>query len=143
MQSQKMEALGTLAGGIAHDFNNILASVMGYTELAIQKGEMGDEIGHDLAQVLKSAERAKALVRQILTFSRKMEPELKPLDLNREILHYIDLLKSLMPKMVSIQTRLAERPAPGHGRRQPAGTGRGKPVHQRQRRHAPGRQSGG
>ena len=77
-QSQKMEAIGTLAGGIAHDFNNILAAIFGYTELALEE-DNPEKRRQDLEQVLSGAERAKQLVKQILTFSRRTEQELQPL----------------------------------------------------------------
>lgn len=104
--SQKMESLGTLAGGIAHDFNNILGAVMGYSELAlervIEQGDNTDEIGH----VLHAAERAKKLVRQILTFGRKMTSERDLLDFNYEITRGIELLRNLIPKMIDLTVNL-------------------------------------
>ena len=73
LQAQKMEAIGTLAGGIAHDFNNILSSIFGYTQLAkLQVTEPENAIRH-IDQILKAAQRASALVQQILTFSRQTE----------------------------------------------------------------------
>ena len=73
-QSQKMEAIGTLAGGIAHDFNNILSAVIGFTELAISDVEEGSQPEENLRQVLIAGHRAKDLVRQILTFSLQRKP---------------------------------------------------------------------
>ncbi len=108
LQSQKMEALGTLAGGIAHDFNNILASVMGYSELGLAKRQAGEDCQKELDEVLKAAERAKRLVRQILTFSRKMDSELRLVDLNQEIRRTLDLLANILPKMVTIRAELGE-----------------------------------
>ncbi|MCD6534429.1 MAG: PAS domain S-box protein, partial [Deltaproteobacteria bacterium] len=70
-QSQKMEAIGTLAGGIAHDFNNILTSILGFSELVLLDLPDGSNAKKDIAQVLTSGQRAKELVKQILTFSRK------------------------------------------------------------------------
>ena len=72
-QAQKMEAIGTLAGGIAHDFNNLLTAIMGYSELAHHKIQCDEKCLTELDQVMKTTERARDLVRQILTFSRKME----------------------------------------------------------------------
>ena len=81
-QSQKMESLGTLAGGIAHDFNNLLAIVQGYAEAGLMR-ESGDErLRNFLREIHTAARRATGLVRQILTFSRKTEIQLGPVDLN-------------------------------------------------------------
>jgi PAS domain S-box-containing protein len=80
-QAQKMEAIGTLAGGIAHDFNNILTPIIGYTEMGLLTAAPGDPIRADLDEILKASHRAKELVKQILTFSRQTELEVKPLRL--------------------------------------------------------------
>ena len=77
-QSQKMEALGTLAGGIAHDFNNILSGIFGYTELSLLvEGNPGSTTEY-LKQIMKAAERARDITSRILTFSRKTNVELRP-----------------------------------------------------------------
>jgi PAS domain S-box-containing protein len=107
-QSQKMEALGTLAGGIAHDFNNILGAVLGYAELARDAAAEGQPLGEELGQIMDAAERARELVRQILTFSRKVEAELKPLDLNAEARRAAELLRHTLPREIELETRLAE-----------------------------------
>ncbi len=80
-QAQKMEAIGTLAGGIAHDFNNILTPIIGYTEMAMMTLPPEDPIQTNLDEVLKASHRAKELVKQILTFSRQSEHEVKPIRL--------------------------------------------------------------
>jgi PAS domain S-box-containing protein len=109
-QSQKMEAIGTLAGGIAHDFNNILAAIIGYGEMAHEDALSGRVDPSDLKQILNSAQRAKELVRQILAFSRKREADLQALDLNQIVRGTQAILERTMPKMISIQTRLAPGP---------------------------------
>ena len=76
-QAQKMEAMVTLAGGIAPDFNNILSAIIGYTELAMTQIGVGSSVLSRLQEVLRAGYRAKNLVRQILTFSRKMNQERK------------------------------------------------------------------
>jgi PAS domain S-box-containing protein len=81
-QSQKMEAIGTLAGGIAHDFNNILGVIFGFTELSQPLVEGNSTLEGNLAQIYKAAERARDLVRQILAFSRKTEVVVRPLQIH-------------------------------------------------------------
>lgn len=105
--AQKMEAVGTLAGGIAHDFNNILAMVMGYGELAMDKARQGTDNSDDVGQIVKAAERARKLVQQILTFSRRSEIDLKPLDLNECVIRSVRMLEHTIPKMIEIQMKLA------------------------------------
>ena len=106
--AQRMEALGTLAGGIAHDFNNILAAIMGFSELALDRAEVGEPSPEELKHILSSAERAKDLVIQILTFSRKVKSELKPIDLNDVVCQIERMLARTLPRMVEIETQLTE-----------------------------------
>ena len=73
-----MEAIGTLAGGIAHDFNNILSAIFGYAELAREDVNDPAVLQKDLDGILTSAHRAKELVKQILTFSKKKHPAARP-----------------------------------------------------------------
>ncbi len=105
-QAQKMEAIGTLAGGIAHDFNNILGAVIGYTELAQKNCRLGRQPGDELEQVLKAAERARNLVRQILTFSRKAEADLQALDLNKSVRETMQMLAHSLPKEIALEAQL-------------------------------------
>ncbi|MEW5911570.1 MAG: MASE3 domain-containing protein [Thermodesulfobacteriota bacterium] len=105
-QAQKMEAVGTLAGGIAHDFNNILAAILGFAEIARDEAQEGQVNPEDLAQIINSAQRAKVLVQQILAFSRKTEPDLRPLNLNHVVQGTEAILQRTLPKMVSIETHL-------------------------------------
>ncbi|MCF8033579.1 MAG: response regulator [Desulfarculaceae bacterium] len=106
-QSQKMEAVGTLAGGIAHDFNNILSVMMGYAELALDDARKGLVSPGDLEEVINSAKRAKGLIKQILTFSHRMEPEFKPLEINKEVVMVANLLRSTLPKMIQVHLSLS------------------------------------
>ncbi len=114
LHAQKMEAIGILAGGIAHDFNNILGAIIGFSQMALMDAENGISKPHDLKQILKSAERAKHLVKQILTFSRRITPELSSQQLNQIILQTVTLLERTLPKMVSIQTDLSSDLPPIH-----------------------------
>jgi two-component system cell cycle sensor histidine kinase/response regulator CckA len=108
-RSEKMEAIGTMAGGIAHDFNNILGAITGYSELALDGFERdGKQAANDLRQVLSAAERAKVLIRQILTFSREVEPDLKPLDLNSVVEQSLAILEHTLPKMIEIRIENCE-----------------------------------
>jgi PAS domain S-box-containing protein len=105
-QSQKLEAIGTLAGGIAHDFNNILGSIYGYTELAMDDTDPQSETFDFLDQVLRSAQRAKELVRQILTFSRKSQEERRPVPLVEIVKEEARLLRSTLPATIEIQKNI-------------------------------------
>jgi PAS domain S-box-containing protein len=110
-QAQKMEAIGTLAGGIAHDFNNLLQVISGYAQLLLWGKSDRDPGHHELEGIQKAVQRAAQLIRQLLTFSRKMEGKRRPLDLNQEILEAEKMLKRAIPKMITIDlhpgTRLA------------------------------------
>jgi PAS domain S-box-containing protein len=101
-QSQKMEAVGTLAGGIAHDFNNILGAIIGFAEF-LQPDLTSDRARSDLLQLLKAAERGKELVERILWFSRRRERVLQPLDLRTTLQESAKLLRATLPGPVEIQ----------------------------------------
>jgi PAS domain S-box-containing protein len=107
-QAQKMEAVGTLAGGIAHDFNNILAAIIGYTQLAWQELPEESTPRLDLEESLRAAERAKDLVKQILTFSRQADEEKTLLEVTPIIKEGLKLLRASLPATIEIRPRLAE-----------------------------------
>ena len=102
-QATKMEAIGTLAGGIAHDFNNILAAILGYSEMARAQLPADDPIGKDLDQVIKAGHRATDLVKQILTFSRQGEEDLKPLKVQIIQKEVLKLLRSSLPATIQLK----------------------------------------
>ena len=106
-QTQKMEAIGTLAGGIAHDFNNMLGVIIGCSELAMENIPAASVTRTDLEKVLDAGLRAKALVRQILTFSRQSESELKPLLLSPFIKEVVKFLEVTLPASVDISLVIA------------------------------------
>jgi len=93
LQSQKMEAVGTLAGGIAHDFNNLLTTMVGNLSLALMKLGPGHEAFRGLREAEKSARNAAELVQQLLRFSRKTVSEFQAIDLNQCINNVLELLK--------------------------------------------------
>ncbi|MFH1137253.1 MAG: PAS domain S-box protein [Pseudomonadota bacterium] len=106
LQAQKMEAIGTLASGVAHDFNNILQMVGGYVQLLIG-GDCLDERGLLYAREIdRASTRAAELVKGLLTFSRKVEPELKAVALNREIIAASKVLERTIPRMIAIEYHL-------------------------------------
>lgn len=108
-QSQKMEALGTLAGGIAHDFNNVLSAIVGFAELAAGAPTEPDVLS-DLHEILEAAERGRDLVRRILTFARRQDIVLKPIDLCATIGEAIRLLKPTLPATIDLRVRLPDEP---------------------------------
>lgn len=107
-QSRKMEAIGTLAGGIAHDFNNILGAIIGFSELSQQQLSRGstEELEENLEAIYKSGIRARDLVSQILTFSRKTSNEKKPLKLRPLFKEFIKLLRPTISTSVSIEDEI-------------------------------------
>lgn len=98
----KMEAIGTLAAGIAHDFNNILSSIIGYGELARRSLPPENPARQDLEEVLESADRAKDLVRHILTYSRRSEQERRPEYFSSLVEDSLRLLRASLPANIEI-----------------------------------------
>jgi PAS domain S-box-containing protein len=105
-QSQKMEAIGTLAGGIAHDFNNILGAIVGYGELAQQRAPEGSALRRYLDSVMHAAERARTLVDRILGFSRTGAAERAPVDVQKVVEETLDLLRAALPRNVRLEVEL-------------------------------------
>jgi PAS domain S-box-containing protein len=105
-QSQKMEAMGTLAGGIAHDFNNILGAILGYGELAQKAAAEGSVVRRYLDNVMHAGNRAKALVERILAFSRSGVGERSPINVQAVIEETLELLAASLPPGVRLEKRL-------------------------------------
>ncbi len=105
-ESQKMEAIGTLAGGIAHDFNNILAAIIGFTEMVIDDVSDNTYVQQKMGQVLKAGLRGRDLVRQILTFSRKSKAEYRVVALGPLIRETFRLLRASLPTSISMSLNL-------------------------------------
>ncbi|HEY5674237.1 MAG TPA: PAS domain S-box protein [Malonomonas sp.] len=105
--SQKMEAIGTLSGGIAHDFNNILATILGYSELAERTIPEDNPAKKRIREVIKAGNRAKHLIMQILAFSRKTESNREPVLVRSVIEETVDFLRATLPSSIKIETRVS------------------------------------
>ncbi|MBU1109545.1 MAG: PAS domain S-box protein [Candidatus Riflebacteria bacterium] len=103
-QARKMESIGTLAGGIAHDFNNILSAIMGFADIAMMESENPVKLRRDLEEILKGANRAKELVRQILTFSRESPQQIQSIKAQIVVEDTLKLLRSTIPTTIEIRT---------------------------------------
>jgi len=108
MEAQKLEAIGTLAGGIAHDFNNILQAILGYTQILLLGKDPQDADLDKLQAIARSARRGGGLIRRLLLFGRKVETQLRPVDLNQELVQVVEILKRTIPKMIEIQHDLKD-----------------------------------
>ncbi|MCP3978120.1 MAG: response regulator [bacterium] len=104
--SQKMEAVGQLAGGVAHDFNNLLTAINGYADLALARGVEDPEVVEDLEEILNAGERAAALTRQLLAFSRKQIIQPRVLDLNSLIRNLMKMVRRLIGEHIELQLGL-------------------------------------
>ncbi len=104
VQSQKMQAVGQLAGGVAHDFNNILTAISGHADLLLQRCDRRSPDFADLDQIRQNANRAAALVRQLLAFSRKQTLQPKSLKLDDTLSDLSHLLNRLLGEKVSLHT---------------------------------------
>ena len=143
-QAQKMEAIGTLAGGIAHDFNNILASVIGFTEMAMEDVPDRPLVEKNLEHVLKSGMRARELVKQILAFSRKTNFERNPLSLSPVLRETVQLLRASIPTTIEISLSITRHHGYGPCLSRGGAADRHEPRHQRLLRHGgEGRNHGG
>ncbi|MBF0480426.1 MAG: response regulator [Desulfovibrionaceae bacterium] len=105
-QSQKMEAIGTLAGGIAHDFNNILGIIMGFAEMAMDASKDDATMSRRVNHILDACQRARDLIFQILTFSRQSSEEVSPLRVGPLIAETMKLLAATLPKNIAIEERI-------------------------------------
>ena len=103
LQSQKMEAIGTLAGGVAHDFNNMLCVIIGHANLALMDMDPSHPIHGNVEEIRKAAERSADLTRQLLAFARKQTIAPKVLNLNETITGMFNMLKRLIGEGVGLQ----------------------------------------
>jgi PAS domain S-box-containing protein len=111
-QSQKMEAIGTLAGGITHDFNNILSAILGYTELAILDAKDERKIRQHLEKIQGAGNRARDLVNQILAFSRQTKQERFPVQLSSIVKEALKMLRASLPSTIEIRQKIQAEQGP-------------------------------
>ncbi|MFT5701613.1 MAG: PAS domain S-box-containing protein [Desulforhopalus sp.] len=107
--ANRLEALGTMAGGIAHDFNNILTAIIGYSELALLRSKDDQIVSADINQVLKAGHRAKDLIRQILSFSRKQDQLTRVVRLSAVVDEVVRMLRVTLPTSIAIKVKLASK----------------------------------
>ncbi len=107
VQSQKMQAIGQLAGGVAHDFNNLLTAISGHCDLMLLRHDQGDPDYGDLVQINQNANRAAALVGQLLAFSRKQTMRAETLDMRDTLADLTHLLNRLVGEKVTLSLKHA------------------------------------
>ncbi len=106
VQSQKMEAIGTLASGVAHDFNNLLTAILGFTELTLMSVNESDPVFADLEKIQSAANRGAGLVRQLLLFGREQSVQLHPVDINATTQGMVKMLSPLIGEDITVSTVL-------------------------------------
>ncbi|MBD3418961.1 MAG: PAS domain S-box protein [Chitinivibrionales bacterium] len=111
-QSEKMEAIGHLAGGIAHDFNNILGGIIGYADLALDEAKHDSRLNRYLNKILTAGERAKELVNQILSFSRRGPETSMPIYVRPIVKEAVQLLRATLPTSIQIHRNLQKDTLP-------------------------------
>jgi PAS domain S-box-containing protein len=111
-QAQKMETVGQLAGGIAHDFNNLLTVILGHAQLSLKRCRPGDPLRSPIEEIVRAAERAADLTRQLLAFGRRQVFEPRVLDLNEVVRSIDSMLRPLAGEGVEVRVRLAGGPVP-------------------------------
>jgi signal transduction histidine kinase len=102
VQSQKIEAIGTLAGGVAHDFNNMLGVILGHTELVLAQVDPNAPFRHNLEEINKAAQRSADVTRQLLAFARKQTVAPKVLDLNESLESVLRMIRSLIGEDIKL-----------------------------------------
>jgi PAS domain S-box-containing protein len=114
-ESQKMEAVGQLAAGMAHDFNNLLTAIQGYAERARAALPDGKDAGTSLARIEEAASQARRLTHDLLTFSRKAEREVRPIDLGDLVGESANLLRGMLPASIQLNVTCVEPTPWTHG----------------------------
>jgi PAS domain S-box-containing protein len=110
LHSQKLEALGTLAGGIAHDLNNTLVPIMALSKLTARRFEQGTPVRANLDTIYEASERARDLVRRVLAFSRKDEPEQQEANLGDVVREVLKLMRATVPTSIELDAAIADVP---------------------------------
>ena len=108
IQSQKMEAVGTLTSGISHDFNNILQVITGFTDYLMLQMPDDETAMPCLKEIRKTTNRAAELIRRMMLFSRKAPPSKQPVNINDEVKQIKQLMEKTIPKMIAIETNLPD-----------------------------------
>jgi len=111
-QARKMESIGTLAGGIAHDFNNLLYMITGNAELALDDTPEWNPVHDNLKEIKDAGMRAAGIVKQLLSFSRKIDQELKPIGAITVIKDALKFLRAMIPSTIQINTHLPDAHLP-------------------------------
>lgn len=111
-QNQKLESIGTLAGGIAHDFNNILGIILGYTSLLEYGAATPEKVKQSVDAITRAVNRGAGLVKQILTFARKTNVIVEPVDLNASINELVKMMNETFPKTITFSLDLEENLTP-------------------------------
>jgi PAS domain S-box-containing protein len=106
---EKLEAIGRLAGGVAHDFNNLLAAILGHAEVSREHAQPGSVLHDSLTGIREASLRARDLVRQILTFGRKDQPNRRPHDLSAIVADALGLARAAIPATVTLEVSVAPR----------------------------------
>jgi two-component system, cell cycle sensor histidine kinase and response regulator CckA len=105
LSAQKLESLGRLAGGVAHDFNNLLTGITGYATLLLERANGDGELRRDLGEIVRAADRAAELTKQLLAFGRRQVLKPRPLDLNTIVAEIEPLLQRLVGEDVALEIR--------------------------------------
>lgn len=102
LQSQKLEAIGTLAGGVAHDYNNMLGAIIGYSDLTLEMPTLTDDVRNNVTKIMDAAQRSSKLTRQLLVFARKKSTVLEVIDLENAVMSMTTMLHRLIGENITL-----------------------------------------